>query len=424
MQGVGERGRDVVVYGSHGRVLEVIQCKNLDARYTAPSLRKELVKLALHNFLDRSILDSDTVKYELFCPGDLTEPAARFIDTWPREWIAERLADDATEVITAYAAFQGLRWNDIGEQVTHSFSTRVHVTYRGGIDLALNVKGCTSIYEDYFIAKHVMSREDVLAAVRDAVVEATGYAQLKDDDAKHLISRVTSFSSEQRVVHSSGYVMGLPLAFVSQLKRAEFELFTKRAMRATVDMVEMVTNVGSRLANEAALAFRQERAPTNKEVAHVFARTLVSSMIDKIQSMIMLVKRFRLMGENYASRSLRERLELHARQSWASYQRCLAGYDPSKHVAGSDEEVRHRIASNVLGGVKNRQEFEDAILLAIDEHLPDLEKRYVAYMSLLPDQLMVITDTMSIFDNQQLMDRMVDTIKMLEKMRGSPILPT
>jgi hypothetical protein len=137
MKGVGERGRDVVVYGSNGRVREVIQCKNLGKRFTAPELRKELLKLALHNFLDASILDESTVTYELWCPGDLTEPAAKFIDTWPREWTTESLAESAAEVIAAYEAFKGLRWEAVGERVTRDFAARVRVSYEGGVDLSL-----------------------------------------------------------------------------------------------------------------------------------------------------------------------------------------------------------------------------------------------------------------------------------------------
>lgn len=423
MKGVGERGRDVVVYGADGRVREIIQCKNLEKRFTAPELRKELLKLALHSFLDPSILDGSSVGYELWCPNDLTEPAAALIDTWPRGWTSAALAESAKEVITTYQAFSALIWSDIGEGVTHDFAQRVRVKFRGGVDLSLRTRACLSVYEDYFAAKVVMSRDDVFAAVRATVAEATGYAQLTDEDAKHMITRVTSFPADQRVVHASGYVMGLPVELMSRLHRPEFELFTRHAMQATTGIVEVVLKAGQRIADEFTRLFREECSPQHREVAPLLARTMVASMIDRVQGTIMLVKRFRLMGEDYSSLSFRQRMSRHIRESWESYQRCIAGYDPSKHAYASDEEFRNRIAVTVLDGANTLDEFAETVERAIDAHLPELEARFSAFMELFPTQIMVITDTMTIFDNDQLMTRMVETIKSLEKMRGTPTLP-
>jgi hypothetical protein len=137
-----------------------------------------------------------------------------------------------------------------------------------------------------------MSREDVVAANRDSVAEATGYAQLKDDDAKHMIARITSFPPDQRVVHASGYVMGLPFELMSRLRRQEFELFTRNAMQATTGMVEVVLRAGHRIADEFAREFREQCSPQHKEVAPLLARTMVASMIDSVQGMIMLAKKF------------------------------------------------------------------------------------------------------------------------------------
>ncbi|HEX7843596.1 MAG TPA: hypothetical protein VF469_39255 [Kofleriaceae bacterium] len=94
-----------------------------------------------------------------------------------------------------------------------------------------------------------------------------------------------------------------------------------------------------------------------------------------------------------------------------------------QHVFASDEEFRHRIAVTVLNGAKSREEFQAAVEFAIDAHLTELERRFTAFMELFPDQIMVITDTMTIFDNEQLMTRMVETISSLEKMRGSVTVP-
>src|SRR5690606_38536085 len=56
MQGVGERGRDVVTYTADGRLKSIAQCKLLKERLTYPDLVRELLKLALHRFLDPDVI--------------------------------------------------------------------------------------------------------------------------------------------------------------------------------------------------------------------------------------------------------------------------------------------------------------------------------------------------------------------------------
>lgn len=192
MQGVGERGRDVIVYDSAGRVVQIIQCKHYQTRLTAPDLRKELLKLALHHHLDASVLSSAGISYELWCSGGFTEPAASLIDGWPSGWTASELAADANEVIGSYEAFRGLEWDSIGEEVTDTFRRMVTPTSVTGIDITVRVRNCLPVYEAFFQGKVVMARDDVMEAVKAGMKDAL---RSTAQDEPHLVSSATQASA-------------------------------------------------------------------------------------------------------------------------------------------------------------------------------------------------------------------------------------
>ena len=172
-QGGGDRGLDVVVYSSSGKMVQVVQCKNYKERFDAPALRKELVKLALNSYCDASLLDIDpvvrTISYELWCPGGLTDPAASFINTWPKDWTAAGLAKDAANVIKSNARFKNIDWNMAGERVVSEFKARVRPSYFEGADISQRVRGNLSVYEGFFQGKVVVPRDDLVAVAKYAV---------------------------------------------------------------------------------------------------------------------------------------------------------------------------------------------------------------------------------------------------------------
>lgn len=421
MQGVGERGRDIVVYSAAGAVTQIIQCKNYGKRFTAPELRKELVKIALHNHLDPSIFGDGVVAYELWCPGGLTEPAAKLLDTWPRGWTAQAVAEDAVEVIGSYSAFKGMDWDAVGEAVVSRFQSIVRPSYRDGIIISALVRKHHSIHDAFFQGKIVMERDETLEAVRRAVAE--GFGVLTDKDIKHIIERLASFPPEKRIVHMSGYVMGLSRKLVSRFNSKEYEAFAKHSVQPTTGIIQVVQNACARLASEAAREFREDVRPTNKSITDVFSRTLVFSMLAQVNGMIMPSLKLQPGLEAYAALSLRERFRHHTQRVWDDYQGCIAGYDPKKHELGSDEEFRSRIATHGLDGAKTKVEFEARLLTAVDECMDKIRVHYDRFMELVPDSIVVITDTRSAFENKWLFERMVESTETLTRLRGSAIIP-
>ncbi len=172
MQGVGENGRDIVVYTTTGKVKQIVQCKNYQSRLNAPELRREIIKLALNNHIDSSILDDGEVAYELWCPRGLSGPAGKLFRRWPRGWDAAAVAGDAARVIAKYAAFKGVKWAASGDGVMAGIARLKPVLCDGEI-ISPRLRNKLSIYEDFFVAKIVMerdaAREDIRAETREGI---------------------------------------------------------------------------------------------------------------------------------------------------------------------------------------------------------------------------------------------------------------
>jgi hypothetical protein len=132
--------------------------------------------------------------------------------------------------------------------------------------------------------KVVMGREDVIDAFRKVVAETSGFAHLTDKDAKHVVSRISAFDPDRRLVHTSGYVMGLPLELVSRFNRKEYQAFVAQVMQATMGVIQTVLEACARLVWDATRLFREGVRPENKSIAHVFAKTLNLSMITRINA--------------------------------------------------------------------------------------------------------------------------------------------
>jgi hypothetical protein len=422
MQGVGERGRDAVVYVA-GRVSQIVQCKLLRERMRAPALRRELLKLALHALMEPSILDGGPVLYELWCPGGLTEPAGEIVGRWPLLWTEERLTEDAAEVLSEYAAFAPLTWEAAKPFVLQNFPRVLRIEGLGGAEITARVRGCLPVYDAYFQGKLVMAKADVEQSIRSLLIEAGGFAHLSDKDARYVLDRIASFPPEQRLAFPTGYVMGVAPKLVSRFNQTEYTQLATQVLQSTMGIINATMSACSRLAFEAGRDFQVAARPANANVVHVLVKTLTTSMLAQLTGIVFEGLKLQPGMAAYAELTLDQRLDHSVSETWDEYQRCRDGYDPARHAFGSDEEVRHRLALHALGGLSDRQEFEATLRTAIRLQAGAIEEAFTRYMTLVPKSLLVVTDTVTIFESEWLMRRQAETVARLVELRGSPIIP-
>jgi hypothetical protein len=233
MQGVGERGRDVVVYNNAGAIAEIVQCKRLQDRMTAPEVRQELLKLAIHAHLEPAILGTSPVRYELWCSGGLTEPAAKLFGEWPKGWTADILKEDAGKVIGQYKSFNALSWDAVSTFVTATFPQVVQPHPLANVDITSKVRVCVPVYEVFFQGKVVMAADAVKASLRELLDEAHSREQSGDvGDVPEEVSIVKpkEFDGFQKKLHESFGLLIVGEPGVGKTTAAEQLIFEHRTL--------------------------------------------------------------------------------------------------------------------------------------------------------------------------------------------------
>lgn len=89
-----------------GRLRVVIQCKNLDNRFSQPSLLEELVKFVLYDYTERYILD-DGITYVFWVPGGWT-CYRRAVTSISADWSSGKRSHHSRS--SPYLPHQSLEW--------------------------------------------------------------------------------------------------------------------------------------------------------------------------------------------------------------------------------------------------------------------------------------------------------------------------
>lgn len=125
----------------------------------------------------------------------------------------------------------------------------------------------------------------------------------------------------------------------------------------------------------------------------------------------------------YDGLTLDQRFEVELLRLWQSFQDCLSRYDPARHPPRSDEEFRSRVAAVALEGVESREAFESELRASYAAHRHEIERIYEEWMALVPKQILVVADTLSIFESEWLFRRMEEGVELLTSLRGSAVIP-
>lgn len=114
MQGVGERGRDSVLYFKGAKV-GVIQCKRNAKRLSKPEVACEIIKFSLHYLKDSSLItDLQNFTYYLAASKDFSEPAIELLSDFNNKIIHQTDLEKWTQkVIRANKSLKGFHFSDV-----------------------------------------------------------------------------------------------------------------------------------------------------------------------------------------------------------------------------------------------------------------------------------------------------------------------
>ncbi|MEZ9365757.1 hypothetical protein AB4167_14600 [Vibrio sp. 10N.286.49.E11] len=218
MPGVGERGRDCVIY-SNEKVVAVVQCKKYSSKITKPSFLRELIKFLLHLTIDDKLFFGDNVKYLFYVSSSLNEPTLsitkQFKTGIAKEIDSGEVDKFVKQVVSEYESFQGYVDNEPYEEIARLLK-KTTVQVCDGVDLTQRIKLKQNIMKTFFEVQSVIDIEAHKNVVLDAMTDF-GFANLLDMDIKHLHKRIDGMEDEKRVNFGSFDFYGYDISFFKRL---------------------------------------------------------------------------------------------------------------------------------------------------------------------------------------------------------------
>ncbi len=201
MQGIGERGRDCVLY-SEEHVSGIVQCKKYKARLSRPAVLKEIVKFLLFSTLDKKILPNPKkFEYQLFVSNDLSEPAIQLIKEFHSEIQEEiklgNIGKYIDELIEEYKSFSDYKRTPPLQDIIELLS-QIKIVYFNCSDLSLRIYNYPDILTTFFNVKSVIDLENADKVIRNAL-DDYGLKLLTDEDLKNLQERISNTIQDDRI---------------------------------------------------------------------------------------------------------------------------------------------------------------------------------------------------------------------------------
>ena len=398
MQGTGDKGRDVIVF-KNSRAIEVIQCKNIRNRLTKTELLTELGKLALYHCHDPEVLAAQSI-YEVWCPSGLSAEASEIIDTWPKRWKEHEVARVIKRLLRK-PTFAGVSWVSIKKTVLEGFPKIISPIKREGIDISELVRARREILDNFFTVSRVVPISEVKHMFSE-ILNGSNWRQLTDVDVRHLVDRVETFAPDERLRFFSSFVLGIRSEVITEMSPDELKTFYGNILKSIHGNHEIILNVGLRKAMK--LLSKHASLLVDKHYAFLYSMMewLKFWVITRCTPYPDFTGR---PSSEYQRYTIERQFRLLLDYVWD--QRILKtqpGLDPD-HAAPLTR-IRQEFSS--------RQEFEHRVEEAFQKNLSFVSKVIRDLESFMPKQILVISDTMSVLDGEQvLLDSFSKTMEQL-----------
>ncbi|MBY4798620.1 hypothetical protein K6W78_01150 [Burkholderia cepacia] len=418
MQGVGERGRDCVLY-LESKVRGLVQCKKYEARLTKPQVLKEIIKFLMFACNEPTILpDPDNFKYFIFASNDFTEPAIDLLHqysvTIEAEIKAGTIDQYVGQIAEEYESFRGFRTTPPFDKVRNLVS-RIAVLGVNGVDLTNRVNEELDILKNFFNVKTVVSIDDADKVLRKAL-EDYGLKFLTDDALRKLQSRISIAHPDHRVSLGMVDFYGYSLDFFKSLNNESLKeiLMSVASTRMTIDgkLMDFVhEEIRKRVFTEIT------RGLLHMGRIHPFSVGLAAPYLHKRMTPLLSAGNIPdALTDQYVperTKSSEQIVEEVSKILLATSERIMAG-DYSQVVGDAQLiELKRKLFNHMHQGLQNIDAARARLKIDLPVMLPALEKIETELKQLLSETRTVVIGDSSFFDDKEKLGKIVQTFGQL-----------
>jgi len=407
----GDQGRDVVTH-ANGKLKSVIQCKALETPLSRPALVRELMKLAVYDS-KQSFIPKDGIDYEIWAPSGFTAPAHKLIQEWPNSLTEEEAKAAFQSNKEDYKALGDVTWKDCAEHVLIEFPLRTNLVPRDGLRLTFELRNKQRLFAHFFQINVVFNREDVKASLSEM-----GIRPAFDEDILRILKDIESFDKDARTFLGP-HVFGLSLQHFALMDRNEVKLFMEAALQPYSTIHKVLLSSLQRYVEKKTTELRDSVSFTSPNFPYLVMRVLHIRMVSRVSRNLSpkaVNVRPSINDDDIGISVCAERI---ITEFWDEFEIATKAYDPSQHSLGSDPEYRARIAAHARLGAETRNAFENAMRIDFSNHLGAITAIDDEILGLIPQRVMVLTDTSLPFDRPDALMRMAENFRLLEALEAA-----
>ena len=406
----GDRGRDVLVY-SDGGLRRIVQCKNQQDRLNEPTVISELLKVALHAHLAVGVLPAfhdgaPKVEIEFWAPAGFTEPAAEFIDTWPKAWTEERVTPAFTELSRTYARFKSIDWETVQSKVIDQFAKAIAVRKVIGPSISNQVRRHVAVYQQFFRGTVLAQLPDVEQALR-SVLQGVDWRSVTDEDVRRVIDHIGNFPKENRLFLGKGYLLGMSPEFLGQLTHDEFGKIAEDVLLTAPRIADIAIQAAERMVRQLIMNSFQSLPVRNRSFTFMVMQFALFRFLKRLSA-----GSSNAIGHaELASRGLTDlgaELPRLAQDLWAAFQQALSPNTAPFTTDTAKEAAYVAVAKYAVAGYSNSADFLQEATEDYQNFRSETDALLHQVEKLLPSDLMLISDLGLVIDQQHMLKAVVD----------------
>jgi hypothetical protein len=423
VKSTGDRGRDLLRHRAR-RLFEIVQCKNQRDPITRPELAREILKVALHWWLDRELLpeaEEAAVSLAIWCPGGFSEPAASLIDTWPQAWTTQLVSRLFQEVVEKYKGFKALSWtNELDAFLVQVVPARLSPTKVNGLDISRLVRAAPEIYRQFFSGHVLANLDDVKAAV-EAALQDSRWRHVGNEDCRSILDRLHTFPEHQRIYFGFGYAFGLSEQLVADMRPEQMEVLLKDIARPVMSvrvLMEMIPTKANAMVEQAQTVLMH----SNRVFPYVLYQTLTMralAQVGKIQDSGVVPPSWSRMPE-LQKEDLWDLIDGLCGRAWDDFSAVLSpAFVPPTKDAGV-EALRTAGARHAIRGYASKSEFVDSLRDDCRTHLGEIRRLVQEIEAYFPRDFLVVADSKFAFTDPTLTAKLGSLLTRIATLRLEP----
>lgn len=230
MKGVGERGRDCVLY-SQGQVSGLVQCKKLQRKMSPKDVMEEIIKFLMFVLFEKELMPSPaSFEYHLYASGGYSEPTLKLLSSFHVESKKELESGNALRIIQdlkeKYATFKSCENENVLAHVGSALDI-IKVKYYAGLDIEISLASYPMVTSTFFRTMPVLDPstfEDIISQK----LQESGIKFLTDQNLSSLYKRLSSVPPQFQVALGNVDLYGFSKEYFSFLGKDGFSELVKK----------------------------------------------------------------------------------------------------------------------------------------------------------------------------------------------------